>query len=169
MRVVEPPEEAEASQPARGLDEPLDRYVIRLAWAKAQAVADAVLEGLIVACDTVSEVEGEVLGKPADREDARRMLAALSGKRHRVMTGTCVWKRPTREPILVATESEVEMDPLSPAAIEAYLESGLWEGKAGACGYQDEAMPLRLRSGSESNVVGLPLETLREIFGRIDP
>jgi predicted house-cleaning NTP pyrophosphatase (Maf/HAM1 superfamily) len=59
------------------------------------------------------------------------------------------------------------MKPLSTAAIDAYLATGLWRGKAGACGYQDEAIPLELRAGSGSNVVGLPLETLREIFRRV--
>jgi septum formation protein len=45
-----------------------------------------------------------------------------------------------------------------------YLDSGLWQGKAGACGYQDERLPLRVLSGSESNVVGLPLELVRELL-----
>lgn len=168
VTVVHPPEEAEAGQPPRQPGESLEQYVLRLAWAKAAAVAGVVPHGLLVTCDTVSEVDGQILGKPSDRDDARRMLLALSGKRHRVMTGSCVWSRPAGSPILVATESELEMEPLSPAVLETYLESGLWEGKAGACGYQDEVIPLRLRSGSPSNVVGLPLETLRDIFGRLE-
>lgn len=164
VQVVEPPEEAEAAEGPIGPGESLGEYVIRLAWAKARAVAAEVPEGLLVACDTVSEVAGEILGKPADEADARRMLERLSGRRHRVMTGTCVWPRPEGEPVFAATESELEMEPLSRDLIDCYLASGLWRGKAGACGYQDEAIPLRLRSGSGSNVVGLPLETLRDIF-----
>lgn len=167
VRVIEPPEEAEADEGPIGPGESLADYVIRLAWAKARAVVTQVPEGLLVACDTVSEVAGEILGKPADEADARRMLELLSGRKHRVMTGTCVWPRPEGEPVFAATESELEMKPLSAAAIDAYLASGLWRGKAGACGYQDEAIPLELLAGSGSNVVGLPLETLREIFRRV--
>lgn len=167
VRVVEPPEEAEAAEGPIRPGESLGDYVVRLAWAKARAVAAEVPEGLLVACDTVSEVAGEILGKPADEADARRMLERLSGRRHRVMTGTCVWPRPEGEPVFAATESELEMKPLSHDLIDGYLASGLWRGKAGACGYQDEAIPLELRAGSGSNVVGLPLETLRDIFSRI--
>lgn len=167
VRVVEPPEEAEAAEGPIRPGESLGDYVVRLAWAKARAVAAEVPEGLLVACDTVSEVAGEILGKPADEADARRMLERLSGRRHRVMTGICVWPRPEGEPVFAATESELEMKPLSRDLIDGYLASGLWRGKAGACGYQDEAIPLELRAGSGSNVVGLPLETLRDIFSRI--
>lgn len=167
VRVVEPPEEAETAEGLIRPGESLADYVIRLAWAKARSVAAEVPEGLLVSCDTVSEVDGEILGKPADEADARRMLERLSGRRHRVMTGTCVWPRPKGEPVFTATESELEMEPLSGSVIDGYLASGLWRGKAGACGYQDEAIPLRLRAGSGSNVVGLPLETLREIFRRL--
>jgi len=167
VRVVEPPEEAEAAEGPIRPGESLADYVVRLAWAKARAVAAEVQDGLLVACDTVSEVDGEILGKPADEADARRMLERLSGRHHRVMTGTCVWPRPEGEPVFAATESELEMEPLSDSVINAYLASGLWRGKAGACGYQDDAIPLRLRAGSGSNVVGLPLETLRDIFSRI--
>jgi septum formation protein len=59
------------------------------------------------------------------------------------------------------------MPPLSEAFIAAYLDTGLWEGKAGACGFQDGHVPLELVSGSPSNVVGLPLELVRELLSRL--
>ena len=159
-----PDEAVEAGQPARAPDEPLGAFVQRLARAKAEAVAAAGAVGTVVACDTLSDVDGVVLGKPADAADARRMLEALSGRRHRVLTGVCVWPRPHGAPRLAVAESLLEMAPLSAEFLDWYLDSGLWRGKAGACGFQDERLPLRLVAGSPSNVVGLPLELLGEML-----
>jgi septum formation protein len=164
VTVAAPPEAAEESQPPRGPDEPLADYVIRLARAKAEAVAATGVAGMLVACDTLSEVDGVALGKPAGRDDARRMLESLSGRRHRVLTGICVWPLPNGEPRFAVAESLLEMGPLSEEFLDWYLASGLWQGKAGACGFQDERLPLALVSGSASNVVGLPLELLREML-----
>jgi len=164
VAVAAPDEAVEAGQPPRGPAEPLEAFVQRLALAKAEAVAATGIEGTIVACDTLSEVAGAVLGKPADAADARRMLEALSGRHHRVLTGACVWNHPHGRPRLAVAESLLEMAPLSEDFLTWYLASGLWEGKAGACGFQDERLPLRLVAGSPSNVVGLPLELLRELL-----
>jgi len=168
VRVVEPPEAAEAGAAPRGPNERLEDYVRRLAAAKAEAVAAAGVTGTILACDTLSEVDGEALGKAADRADARRMLHTLSGRSHRVVTGVCLWQRPGGEPIAAHCESLLAMDPLTDEFLDWYLASGLWEGKAGGCGYQDERLPLRLVAGSESNVVGLPLELIRDLLANLD-
>ncbi len=160
-----PPDEAvEAGQPPRDPTEPLAAYVQRLARAKAEAVAAAVATGTIVACDTLSDVDGTVLGQPVDAADARRMLEALSGRQHRVLTGVCVWRLPDGQPRFAVAESLLEMGPLAEEFLDWYLASGLWRGKAGACGFQDERLPLRLVAGSPSNVVGLPLELLGEML-----
>ena len=120
-------------------------------------------------CKGVSEVDGTMLGKPADRAEARRMLEALAGKRHRVLTGMCVWSLPEGEPRFEVVESLLEMGPLSEEFLHWYLDSGLWQGKAGACGFQDERLPLVLVAGSPSNVVGLPLEALRRMLDELEP
>lgn len=163
-----PPEEAESGATPRGEAESLADYVCRLALAKAAAVTDAVPEGLILACDTLAEVDGRILGKPADRTDAARMLRELSGRSHRVVSGVCFWDRPDGLPLLGAAESLLEMAPLDESFLEWYLDSGMWAGKAGACGFQDERLPLRLVAGSPSNVVGLPLELIREMLADLD-
>jgi septum formation protein len=168
VTVAAPPEEAEASEPLRGPTEPLADYVVRLARAKAEAVAATGLAGVLVACDTLGDVDGTVLGKPADAADARRMLEALSGRRHRVLTGVCVWQVPDGHQRCAVAESLLEMEPLSEEFLAWYLASGLWEGKAGGCGFQDERLPLHLVAGSPSNVVGLPLELLREMLADLD-
>ena len=168
MTVAEPPEAAEAEAAPRSPDETLECYVRRLAAAKAAAVAASGVTGTILACDTLSEVDGAALGKPVDQTDARRMLLALSGRGHRVVTGVCLWHRPGGEPITAHCESLLAMDPLTEEFLDWYLASGLWQGKAGACGYQDERLPLRIVAGSESNVVGLPLELVREMLRDVD-
>lgn len=169
--VIPPPEAAEAGAAPRGPAEPLEHFVTRLARAKAEAVLGLASSGIVLACDTLSEVEGLPLGKPAGREDARRMLRALSGRRHRVVSGVCLWPiagaAAQLAPLTGHAESQLFMPPLSEAFIAGYLDTGLWEGKAAACGFQDGHVPLELVSGSPSNVVGLPLELVRELLDQL--
>lgn len=169
--VVPPPDAAETDAAPRGQAEPLEAFVIRLARAKAEAVIALGARGIVLACDTLSEVEGVPLGKPSDRNDARRMLRALCGRRHRVVSGICLWpndgERQASKPLTGHAESLLFMPPLSEEFIAAYLDTGLWEGKAGACGFQDGHVPLELMAGSPSNVVGLPLELVRELLARL--
>lgn len=146
--------------------------VADLAAAKALDVADQLQQkdavgaaaSHIVACDTVAECGGQILGKPTDEEHARAMLELLRGTRHRVFSGLCIWLAPraTKLPAaaLEIAVSELTMDDIGDAEIDEYLASGLWEGKAGALGYQDRQGWLHLASGSASNVIGLPMELL---------
>ncbi|MEK6237280.1 MAG: Maf family protein, partial [Planctomycetales bacterium] len=78
--------------------------------------------------------------------------------------GICLWPRPENEPLIRVAETVLQMEQLTDDQLQEYLASGLWEGKAGAFGYQDRAGWLTIISGSESNVVGLPLETLAEML-----
>ena len=116
----------------------------------------------VISCDSVAVCDGEILGKPIDRADAERMLRLLSGAEHEVRTGLCVWATPGDRVLRRVEMSRLWMAPLSEERLAAYLASGLWEGKAGAFGYQDGNDWLRLTSGSESNVVGLPLAALAD-------
>jgi septum formation protein len=174
--VVPPPEAVEAEAAPQSADETLEAYVLRLARAKGQAVAAMGIEGPILACDTLSEVDGAALGKPIDRNDARRMLTQLSGRVHRVLTGVWLGCLPAGgltsggllTPLEAVEESLLEMGPLEGALLDWYLDSGMWQGKAGACGFQDERLPLRLVTGSSSNVVGLPLERVRTMLASLD-
>jgi septum formation protein len=170
------PEAVETAAPPRGASESLEHYVVRLAVAKAEAVVATGLAGLILACDTLSEVDGEALGKAADEAEARQMLERLSGRTHRVVTGVCLWPRPlpsggitAEPPVTASAESILAMGDLTPDFLDWYLASGLWLGKAGACGFQDERLPLRLVSGSPSNVAGLPLELITEMLNQLGP
>jgi septum formation protein len=157
FRVVPPRAEAECGV-CSGESPP--QLVARLAYQKAADVASRTAQGVIVACDTVAECRGQILGKPADQDHARQMLELLSGREHRVYSGLCVWHAPESRSSVKVAQTVLRMDPLELAQIDEYLASGLWEGKAGAFGYQDRLGWLRVIEGSESNVVGLPLELL---------
>ena len=140
-----------------------EAYVQRQAYAKAQNVAQR-LSGQdiwILGCDTVAIYDDEILGKPLDRADARRMLRKLSGSVHAVISGLCLHNPAHPESLRQKTvTTQLEMEPLSDATLEAYLDSGKWAGKAGAFGFQDGNDWLKILSGSATNVVGLPMETL---------
>lgn len=144
------------------------QLVARLACQKAADVAGRVTGGLILGCDTVAECDGRILGKPRDEADAREMLLALRGRRHRVLTGLCLWNKGKSEPLVRVAITTLQMDALSESQLHAYLESGAWEGKAGAFGYQDQLGWVRVVEGSETNVVGLPMELLTEMLSQVE-
>jgi septum formation protein len=140
------------------------QLVARLAQQKAKDVAAHVDSGIVLGCDTVAEVGGQVLGKPVDEDHARAMLQMLRGRRHRVLSGLCLIDCPSQQTHTQVAVTTLEMLPLSTADIEDYLASGQWEGKAGAFGLQDRLGWIRVVEGSESNVVGLPLELLADML-----
>jgi septum formation protein len=134
----------------------------RLAAEKAQSVdGDPVL-----AADTVVEIDGEILGKPVDADDARRMLRRLSGRIHLVHTGVAVRSgEGVRVEVAVVTTS-VRFVPLTPEAIEWYLATGEPFDKAGAYAIQGAGgVFVEGVEGSVSNVVGLPLSTVVAMLG----
>jgi septum formation protein len=142
-------------------------FVARLAYQKAEDVAVRVGAGLVIGCDTVAECCGQILGKPCDRRHAEEMLRLLSGREHRVYSGLCLWRRPDDAARVAVDVTTLRMNELSPQELTDYLDSGLWEGKAGAFGYQDRLGWLTIVEGSESNVVGLPMELLRRMLGEM--
>jgi septum formation protein len=170
IRVIVPRQEAEC-----GIcdQESAPQMVARLALQKAADVAaqlrdKPVAADVIVACDTVAECLGQVLGKPADRENAGRMLNLLRGQLHRVYSGLCVWPLGPGQRSVQVARTVLRMDPLTDTQIDEYLDSGMWEGKAGAFGYQDRPGWLHIVDGSESNVVGLPMELLAQMLEEAD-
>jgi septum formation protein len=140
--------------------------VRRLAIQKAQAAERCdIADVVVLAADTIVELAGEILGKPADADDARRMLRALSARTHRVHTGVAV-RRDGSAACEVVTTS-VTMAPMSDAAIEWYLATGEPTDKAGAYAIQGAGGAfVAAIEGSASNVVGLPLATVVDLLGR---
>lgn len=118
---------------------------------------------VILAADTVVDLDGTILGKPRDREDARRILLSLSGRQHSVHTGFCVLAGKKR---MCGVEStEVEFYPLTMEEIETYLDTGEPVDKAGAYGIQGRgALFVRRICGDYYTVVGLPIARIDRIL-----
>lgn len=137
-----------------------------VARAKAEEVAGRGVSGLIFAADTIGHVGGKVFGKPADRAQAERMLRAISGTTHEVLTGWCLLRTTDGLRLGGVERTLIEMRAWSEAELAGYLNGGEWIGKSGAYGLQLPADPFVIRlEGSPSNVVGVPLERLREALG----
>jgi septum formation protein len=120
----------------------------------------------VIGCDTVAHLCGEILGKPTDRADAKRMLRCLSGRRHSVWSGLCLIDTATGSISCDQAESQLDMKKLSEQELTAYLDSGDWQGKSGAFGYQDGHTWLSLISGTAENVVGLPIDVLEKLLAK---
>ncbi len=148
VEIDESPTDGESPEP----------YVLRLARAKARAAAaDASPHReIVLAADTIVALDGELLGKPRDPADARRMLERLSGREHQVLTGVAVVAPGFRGADVELTR--VWFAELSPAEIEWYVAGGEPLDKAGAYAVQGlGALFVERLDGNYSNVVGLPL------------
>lgn len=134
---------------------PASQEVARVSRRKADAI-DAEADDVVIAADTVVVLDGHILGKPADEADAVRMLTALSGKAHQVMTGVTV-RRGSRR--LTRTEvTDIHFRELSRKEIEAYVRTGEPMDKAGAYGIQGGAALFADKMhGDYYNVMGLPV------------
>lgn len=147
-------------------EDPID-YVRRLSREKAQAVADRLsAPSAILAADTTVIFQGRILGKPADADEARAMLVALRDTAHTVCTALTL--RRTDAPGRSRTEhtiTTVVMRPYTDTEIDAYIASGDPFDKAGGYAIQHaEFAPAARIDGSYSNVMGLPVETLRTML-----
>ena len=145
----------------------LSAYGTALCFArgKAREVASRFPGATVLGADTVVSLDGEILGKPKSKEDAKRMLGMLSGRAHAVYTGVCI-VRGDREVSKVVT-SRVIFRGLSDELIERYVASGLPLDKAGAYGIQDGYPLVDRYEGSYTNIIGLPVETVREMLAEL--
>ena len=122
-------------------------------------------EKWIIAADTLVVFEGKPIGKPADRAEAKAFLQALSGKVHTVISGVAFLDRATGRLYSANDTSEVHFKTLSEADIENYLQTGEWQGAAGAYRIQHKGAALVEKTvGSFSNIIGLPLNKLFNIM-----
>ena len=148
-----------------GPDVPPTHQAEALSYFKARTMAGQIDSGLILAADTVVACEGQVWGKPADLDDARKILTALVGRRQEVITGVTLLDAETRRRMIAHDTTVVVMRDLPIETIEAYLATRAWEGKAGAYGIQDRGDAFIERvEGSFTNVVGLPMELLARML-----
>jgi septum formation protein len=152
-------------------DETPAAYVERLARTKAEAGWRRMLQrnlpvAPVLAADTTVALEGKIFGKPGDRDEATEMLAALSGRRHEVLTAVALKNHDQLE--LAVSTSEVQLKQLSPEEIAQYVASGESDDKAGAYAIQGRAARfiVELR-GSYSGVAGLPLYETSQLLDRL--
>ena len=148
--------------------EPPERYVRRVADAKACGVLARSHGRPVLAADTVVVVDGQILGKPVDADDARRMLRLLSGRQHEVLTAVAISRGGEDDVCPAASAIErttVEFAPLSDAEIGWYVDSGEPMDKAGAYAIQGLGSRFVTRiEGSYSNVVGLPIALVYKLL-----
>ena len=155
LRFVVEAAEAEESVQA---GESAEAFVLRVARDKAQIVADRHPEAWILAADTVVVLDGDILGKPLDAEDAVLMLKRLAGNTHEVWSGFCLCQAGQGNLICRAVKTEVQFAALPDQVIRAYVRTGDPLDKAGSYGIQSQGgFMVQGIQGSYSNVVGLPL------------
>ena len=145
----------------------LEDKIEDLSYQKASSIADTVSgDFLVIGSDTVVEIDGEILGKPKDKADAKRMLQLLSGKDHQVITAICLI--PTNDKnnsVKTHEKTKVKFIQLTEEQIDKYIESGEPMDKAGAYAIQGlGVMFVKSISGCYTNVVGLPIPLLTGIL-----
>jgi septum formation protein len=150
----------------RAAAEPVLDYALRMAREKALLVSARMPDALVLAADTVVECDGAILLKPNDDEDARRMLATLSGKTHTVVTAYALASGGTiieAEPVT----SQVTFRPLGGREIDDYIATGEPQDKAGAYGIQGVGATFIARvEGSRDTVMGLPVREVMAALAR---
>ncbi len=142
---------------------PIDEALEKVAFHKAEEVADLYPEYIVLAADTIVVYENQILGKPANEKDAFACLERLSGNTHYVKTGVCFLYEGKKYSFVETTE--VHFRDLSDMEILNYVKSGKCMDKAGSYGIQ-ECDFVEWIDGSYSNVVGLPMEKVKTFLNR---
>jgi septum formation protein len=145
-------------------DEGPEDFVTRLAREKAEAVAQSRLFGLVLGADTTVLVDGEILEKPRDADEARRMLRALSGRWHEVLTGVALVRAETGRSAVGLERTRVRFAETSDEEIDWHVLTGDVLDKAGAYAIQGRAaLFIEAIDGDYWNVVGLPVRLVYEL------
>lgn len=140
-------------------------YAEAIAFFKAASVARQHPAATILGADTTTVIGDDVYSKPRDRAHAEQMLRRLSGTEHRVVTGVALFDPARNRRLMGHDITTIGFRQLSDAQVAAYLDTGEWEGKAGAYGIQARGDAfVQSIAGSFSNVVGLPLELVARLF-----
>jgi septum formation protein len=147
------------------LHETVHNFALRVAEQKALVVGERYPQAWVIGADTVVVVGDEILGKPRDREDAKRMLRQLAGKEHTVVTCYVLLKAAAGKKMSGCEETRVKIDSLGEREIEWYVGTDEPLDKAGGYAIQGKgAFMVEWIAGSYSNVVGLPLCQLVRFF-----
>ena len=146
-----------------------EQIVLELSRRKAEAVAALLQNGqsdedtCVIAADTLVAIDGEVLGKPADRKESYDMIARISGREHQVYTGVTLIKLPEGKTDSFYEGTDVYVKALTAEEIQAYVDTGEGDDKAGAYAIQGIfAKHIDHYAGDYDNVVGLPAAALKK-------
>lgn len=157
---------SEADEESVPRDVPPKLYVQELALLKAAAAAKTVLkskQSLIISADTIVTLDGKILGKPSDTDNAKEMLRMLSARTHKVYTGYCIMRISDGKTVCNSVCTQVKFKELTDDTIDSYIATGEPMDKAGAYGIQGRGSVLADSiSGDYFNVVGLPVSALSD-------
>ncbi|MFG0328629.1 MAG: Maf family protein [Phycisphaerales bacterium] len=150
-----------------------EEWTVALAYLKARNVADqlgeASAEEPILGADTIVDLDGVVIGQPSDEGEAREIILALEGRPHRVVTGVAVLEPHRRRRVLFVDVATVTVGRIGQKAIDAYLGTGAWRGKAGAYNLIERVhagWPIQC-DGDPASVMGLPMARLVSLWPRL--
>ncbi len=140
-------------------------YAEELALAKAKKVAEKFPDYLVIGADTVADFEGQIIGKPADAKDAKRITRKLFSRPHKVITGVAVVRLSDSTEIVESDTTIVYPKKMTEEEIERHIKGGTWEGKAGAYAIQETGDEFVEKiKGSLTNVMGMPMELLQRLL-----
>jgi len=160
------PDVDESAFVAEGIE--AGEYAKRLALAKARSVAERFRDSLVVGADTVVDFDGEVIGKPADAKEAEQITVKLFSAPHRVVTGVAIVRLSDGTELVESDSTIVYPRRMTPEQIAEHIAGGTWRDKAGAYAIQEDGDEFVERiEGSLTNVMGLPMELLRQMMGRL--
>lgn len=141
--------------------------VLDIAKRKGMKIHEQYPDDVVLSADTIVVLDNQIIGKPVDEKDAKRLLKLLSNKTHTVITAYCWFKKD----VLIENyvKSEVKFHPLSDEFIDAYIKTGSPLDKAGAYGVQDKESPQIIEKviGSVDNVIGFPIKEIKEDYEKI--
>ncbi len=150
-------------------DLPPEELAIDLALGKAKDIADTVEEGVVIGCDTFCYYDGKVIGKPKSEEDACNMLRLFAGNNIEVHSGLVAIDKYQNKIIKKSEISKVFFTNLTDEEIKGYVATGEAMDKAGSFSFQGRgAMMIEKVEGCYSNVIGLPMNKLKEIFEELE-
>jgi septum formation protein len=161
-----PPDIDESAFPTEGINP--CQYACQLALAKAKKVAEKHPDSLVIAADTIADFEGEIIGKPTDRKDAEKITKKLFSKPHKVITGIAIIRLRDGIEINETDTTTVYPKKMSTEQFGQHIKSGTWKDKAGAYAIQENGDEFIERiDGSLTNVMGLPMELLEQLLGKL--
>ena len=160
------PDLDEPTFPTEGIE--ATEYAKKLALAKADSVASAYPNHLVLGADTVVDCDGRIIGKPADAADAEQITIKLFSAPHKVITGLAIIRICDNTRIVESDSTTVYPKQLTTEQIARHIKGGSWQGKAGAYGIQETGDEFVERiEGSLTNVMGLPMELLKSLLAAL--